>query len=106
VPDALEVSGAGISGTIRFGRELARYAPLGDLPAPIRVVVSVATKPLRVWRATSFTLQLREPGEAPIDLAGDGIGEVTFLNPLPAKDGPTSAYPDVEPDEMQCASAY
>lgn len=107
VPDALEISGAGVSGTIRFGRELARYAPLGDLPAPIRVVVSVATKPLRIWRAASFELELRDPGAvAPTALHGDGIGEVTFLNPLPAKDAPTSAFPTLDPEEMRCASAY
>jgi len=107
VPDELGVSGAGIEGTIRFGRELVRYAPLGDLPAPIRVVVSVAMKPLRVWSAASFELTLDAPnGAAPLVLRGDGIGEVTFLNPLYLKDAPMGVFPALDPKEIRCASAY
>lgn len=107
VPQELRLSGAGVSGTIRFGREIARYAPLGDLPTPIRVVVSVAMKPLRVWSAASFELELGAPASAaPISLRGEGIGEVTFLNPLPVRDAPMGAFPALDPEEMRCASAF
>jgi len=107
VPDELRISGDGVRGTIRFGRELVRYAPLGDLPTPIRVVVSVAMKPLRVWSAASFELELDEPaGAAPLALRGDGIGEVTFLNPLHVPDAPMGASRALDPEEVRCASAF
>lgn len=79
-PGELAFEAAGISGRARFGRELVRYAPLADLPAPIRIAVAAATRPLRSWSAAEVELRLDGPAARPV--RGTGVGEVTFLNPV------------------------
>jgi hypothetical protein len=106
VPKEIRVAGAGVSGTIRLGREIARYDPLGDLPAPIRAVVAVATRPRRIWSAAAFDLELHDPASgATKRLRGNGIGEVTFLNPVPVRPAPLGASPAGGTEEVRCASA-
>lgn len=107
VPRLLRVQGPGISGSVRFDQEIVRYDPLGSLPAAIRVVVSVATRPRRIWSRSSFELELSDPaGGAPLQLRGSAIGEVTYLNPLSAR----SVHVDVPRSRVcegnECASAF
>lgn len=107
VPARIRVEGPGVSGTVSFDRELVRYDPLIDLPLAIRSVVSLATKPQRIWNQSTFEFELTDPaGSAPLRVRGSGIGEVTYLNPMAAR----SVHVDVSPSrackENRCASAF
>jgi hypothetical protein len=88
VPARLRISAPGLAGTVTLGRRLVSHDPLGDLPQPFRFLLSFAMRPRRVWTDSPFSLRVgAAPGRAPIELDGDGITSVTYLNPLPA---PTS----------------
>lgn len=84
-PRELRFRAPGAEGRARFAREIVRYEPLADLPAPIRVVVAAATRPLRSWSDAEVELRLATGAggapEGPV-LRGGGVGEVTFLNPV------------------------
>ncbi len=107
VPARVRVEGDGVSGILTFDHELVRYDPLIDLPLPIRAVVSVATRPQRIWSQSTFDLELTDPARSePEHVRGSGIGEVTYLNPMAAR----SVHVDVPRasacKEDGCASAF
>ncbi len=88
VPSRLRIAAPGLTGTVTLGRRIVSHDPLGDLPQPFRFLLSFAMRPRRVWTDSPFSLRVgAAPGRDPIELDGNGITSVTYLNPLPA---PTS----------------
>jgi phosphatidylglycerophosphate synthase len=86
VPREVRFRAAGTTGRARFERELLRYEPLGDIPTPIRILVSMATQPRRTWSDAAVELTL---GSGAVPLRG--VGDVTFLNPVPEHALPAAA---------------
>jgi hypothetical protein len=84
VPAALQLSGPEIEGTIRLGSELVNEAPFDAVPQPFRFLLSLKTRPRRVWTESRFQLKLKSgPDRSESTLRGSGVTAVTFANPLP-----------------------
>ncbi len=83
VPARLSITAPGLSGAVTLGRRLLEHDPLGDLPQPFRFLLSFATRPRRVWTDSPFSLRAdAAPGRSAIEIQGNGITSVTYLNPL------------------------
>ena len=90
VPARLRVTSPGLSGTVPLGHKILEHDPLGDLPQPFRFLLSFATRPRRVWTDSPFSLRVAAaPGRSAIEIEGNGITSVTYLNPVTS---PTSEH--------------
>jgi hypothetical protein len=93
LPAAARLRAPGLVGTVTLARTLVEHDPLGDLPQPFRFLLSFAMRPRRVWTDSPFSLRLdAAPGRTPLELEGNGITSVTYLNPL-ASPAPGSSNP-------------
>jgi len=98
VPSRLRIAAPGFSGAVTLGHKILEHDPLGDLPQPFRFLLSFATRPRRVWTDSPFSLRVdAAPGRSAIEIEGNGITSVTYLNPLssPTSDlgtGPPGAH--------------
>jgi len=85
VPKRLRIQAPGLSGEVALERKIVEHEPLGDLPQPFRFLLSFATRPRRVWTDSPFSLRVdAAPGRSAIEIQGNGITSVTYLNPLPS----------------------
>jgi hypothetical protein len=83
VPARLSITAPGLKGTVTLDRKLLEHDPLGDLPQPFRFLLSFASRPRRVWTDSPFSLRAdAAPGRSAIEIQGNGITSVTYLNPL------------------------
>jgi len=83
VPKRLRIRAPGLSGEVALERELVDHDPLGDLPQPFRFLLSFATRPRRVWTDSPFSFRFDAAhGRSAIEIQGNGITSVTYLNPL------------------------
>jgi hypothetical protein len=95
VPGGLRIRAAGVVGEIRLGPARVRYDPLDDLPQPFRFLLSLTSRPQRVWANSPFEVSVRDRllEHPQLRVQGSGITAVTYLNPLPASMPVTSAPP-------------
>jgi hypothetical protein len=83
-PVALRIQGPGIEGKIDAGTTLVEVDPMEEIPQPFRFLLSLKTRPHRVWKPSSFQLSLKADPSLPATvLHGAGVTTITFLNPLP-----------------------
>jgi hypothetical protein len=83
-PDSLQIRAREFEGTIQTNALLVAVDPLEDIPQPFRFLLSLKTRPHRVWMRSTFELRLRTDTEqTETILRGSGVTTITFLNPLP-----------------------
>lgn len=88
LPATLRFAGNGLDGEIRLGRVVLEHDPLEVLPQPFRFLLSLRSRPHRVWADSPFEVTLQAgPDRSPLQFRGSGITNVTFLNPVPDKPG-------------------
>ncbi len=83
IPSSLEVRAPGLSGRIRLSRPLLEDDPMGVIPQPFRWLMSLQSRPHRVWIESPF--EVRVPGARQASqqsLRGVGVTALNFLNPL------------------------
>jgi len=84
VPEALLARDGRITLHVRPQRMLLRANALDVIPQPFRLLFSFKTDPRWVWADATFDLNLPAAATgASIDVSGQGILAVNFLNPLP-----------------------
>jgi hypothetical protein len=69
-------------------RLLLENDPMGIIPQPFRWLMSLKSRPHRVWIDTPFEVRVATaPVGTPLLLEGTGVAAYNFLNPLPADTG-------------------
>jgi len=64
---------------------LLRHDPIEDLPQPYRFLVSLRSRPRRVWAESPFEVKFEAGSDrSPSEIRGTGTASVTFTNPLPS----------------------
>ncbi len=82
VPTALRFRAPGMSGRASFGEVLGRFEPLARLPAPLRLVLELRTRPRLQWSASRVELTL--DGASDPLMRGAALAKVAWTNPIPA----------------------
>jgi hypothetical protein len=83
--DRLELAGSGLSGHVDVSSPLVRYDALRDLPAPLRLALSLSMRWRTAWSPAPFELRIEGDGRAARRLSGVGILHVTSFNPDPTR---------------------
>lgn len=89
--DRLELTGPGLSGHVDVSRPLVRYDPLRELPAPLRLALSLSMRWRTAMSPAPFELRLEEPDGTARLSSGIGIVHVTSFNPDPEHGGTLSS---------------
>ena len=84
-PATLRFAAPGVEGRVAFGAPLAIFEPLARLPAPLRALLELRTRPRLAWSRPRFELRLA--GRA---LRGDALAKLAWTNPQPE---PLAALP-------------
>jgi hypothetical protein len=83
-PSRLTLTGPDLRGAVSLGAPFLEVDPLAALPGFLRMVYSLRGRPHRSWTPAHFDLSL-VPGPAlpAIQVAGDAVAALTFLDKLP-----------------------
>lgn len=81
LPRGLAIRAGGIDARIEVQRELVRVDPFDIIPQPFRFLLSLRSRPMRIWAAAKCTLT--GPGGGPTATAVDGVVAISYANPLP-----------------------
>jgi hypothetical protein len=81
LPSRLTMRAGDLRAEVVVGRELLRVDPLDIIPQPFRFLLSLRSKPKRIWAAATCTLTAEDgtPQGPPID----GVLALNYANPLP-----------------------
>jgi hypothetical protein len=91
IPHVIDLKGLGTGGPgqqdgigrVHLADRFLQHEPLADLPGPIRFLAGLSTKPLRVWSTAKFEVTIRPSlNSEPIQIQGQGVATVSFLNPV------------------------
>jgi hypothetical protein len=83
--DRLQLNGSGLSGHLDVSSPLVRYDPLRELPAPLRLALSLSMRWRTAFSPAPFELRIEEEGGVARLLSGVGVVHVTSFNPDPAR---------------------
>jgi hypothetical protein len=83
IPHTLEFQSRGPAGKVQVEGSLLRHDPLEDLPAPVRWLVGLRMRPMRVWSRAEIEVTL-SPSSGPdsLPLRGRGVVATSYLNAL------------------------
>jgi len=82
VPSGLRFHNDRLDGSFALERILLRRNPLEELPLPLRFLLSLDTRPRRVWAESPFELKFQGGSDRSTwQLRGTGIASLTYLNP-------------------------
>lgn len=81
LPRTLAIASGGIEARIDVERELVRVDPFDVIPQPFRFLLSLRSKPMRIWAAATCTLAGPEGGAAAAAIPG--VVAISYANPLP-----------------------
>jgi hypothetical protein len=83
VPASLHFRDSRLDGSVELGRTLLRSDPMEALPQPFRFLLSLQTRPRRVWAESPFEVKFDTgSNRSSLEVRGTGITSVTWLNPL------------------------
>ena len=80
LPRMLTIASGGIEARIEVERELVRVDPFDVIPQPFRFLLSLRSKPMRIWAAATCTLVGPEGATA---ATVQGVVAISYANPLP-----------------------
>ncbi|HXK25187.1 MAG TPA: hypothetical protein VMS55_21135 [Myxococcota bacterium] len=84
IPSGLVIERGGVRGRITLKAPRLEVDPLTALPAPLRMVYSLRSRPHRSWAGSSYELTWVPGPEHPdVRVAGDAIAAFSFLGTLP-----------------------
>jgi hypothetical protein len=84
IPSALVLDGGDLRGRVNFGPPWLEVDPLAALPSVLRMVYSLRGRPHRSWAEAGFEFAwVPEPEHPMVQVAGDAIASLSFLDALP-----------------------
>lgn len=82
VPASLHFQDSQLDGSVQLQRILLRSDPMEALPQPFRFLLSLQTRPRRVWAESPFEVKFDTGSDrSSLEVRGTGIASVTWLNP-------------------------
>ncbi len=83
VPARVRFHNSELNGIVELERILLKKDPMEVLPQPFRFLLSMKTKPRRIWADSPFELKFGPPSDrSAFQARGTGMASVTFLNPF------------------------
>lgn len=83
VPETIRIRNAAVSLDVRADAELLRVDPMEVIPNPFRFLLSLTSRPQRLWLRSTFRLTLNaEAGRPRLDTHGAGVVAASFTNPF------------------------
>ena len=79
LPRALVIRADGLGARIEVQRELVRVDPFDIVPQPLRFLLSLRSRPMRVWATATCTLTDADGVAAAAEV--DGVVAITYVNP-------------------------
>jgi hypothetical protein len=80
IPGTLRLHGATVRGEIRIEMGLVHHDPMQDIPQPFRFLLSLSTRPHRMWAESPFAVTVGS-GPDELKIHGTGLTNVMYLNP-------------------------
>jgi len=81
LPSALTIRAGALAARIDVRRELVRVDPFEVIPQPFRFLLSMRSKPMRIWASATWTPLAADGSPAPPAI--DGVLAVSYADPLP-----------------------